>query len=248
MTETAPIRLLVFDIDGVLTDGEAQPLDLELLAQLRRMNRAARQNPNLPAATLCTGRPAPYVEIMLQAIDGHVPGIYENGTGLYLPETYQFLPHPKVGNGTNFAEVRRILQRSLVQSGEAFIQPGKEFSMSLFAWEPVNTPALYDKSVAALGSLAETVELEFAASCLNVMPRGLHKGAGLAFLIEKTGYAPESMLGVGDSNIDLPFLAMTGYAAAPSNANEAVKAAVQYVAPRPTSDGVRDILRHFGLE
>ncbi len=248
MTESLPIRLLLFDIDGVLTDGEAQPLDLELLAQLRHMNRAARQNPDLPAATLCTGRPAPYVEVMLQAIDGHVPGIYENGCGLYIPETYQFLPHPDVGNGANFAEVRQILHRALVQSGEAFFQPGKDFSLSIFAWNPTDTPALYDKTVAALGSLVDTVELGFAASCLNVMPRGIHKGAGLEFLIETTGYAPEEMLGVGDSDIDLPFLAMTGGSAAPDNANKAVKAAVQYVAPRTSSAGVRDILRHFGVE
>ena len=73
-----PIRLLVFDIDGVLTDGEAQPLDLRLMEQLTQMNRAARQDSARPAVTLCTGRPGPYVEIMLQAIDGHVPGLLED--------------------------------------------------------------------------------------------------------------------------------------------------------------------------
>ena len=55
------------------------------------------------------------------------------------------------------------------------------------------------------------------------------------------------MLGVGDSDSDLPFLALTGYNAAPANANQAVKQAVQYVSPYPTVEGVRDILRHFEL-
>jgi hydroxymethylpyrimidine pyrophosphatase-like HAD family hydrolase len=45
--------------------------------------------------------------------------------------------------------------------------------------------------------------------------------------------------------VDLPFLARVGYSAAPANANRAIKQAVQYVAPRPTADGVRDILAHF---
>jgi hypothetical protein len=59
--------------------------------------------------------------------------------------------------------------------------------------------------------------------------------------------APAGVLGVGDSDVDLPFLALAGYSAAPANANPAVKEIVQYVAPRPTADGVRDILAYFGL-
>jgi hydroxymethylpyrimidine pyrophosphatase-like HAD family hydrolase len=55
------------------------------------------------------------------------------------------------------------------------------------------------------------------------------------------------MLGVGDSDVDLPFLQTVGYAAAPSNANTAVKQLAHYISPYPTSAGVRDILRHFGL-
>jgi len=54
-------------------------------------------------------------------------------------------------------------------------------------------------------------------------------------------------LGVGDSDVDLPFLAAVGFSAAPSNANDAVKACVNYVSSYRTADGVRDILRHFGL-
>ena len=84
-------------------------------------------------------------------------------------------------------------------------------------------------------------------SCLNILPDGLDKGKGLEFFASKTGYALAEMLGVGDSDSDLPFLALTGYSAAPANANQAVRQAVQYVSPYPTVEGVRDILRHFEL-
>lgn len=241
------IRLLVFDIDGVLTDGEGQPLNLELMGQLARLNQTARQDPSRPAVTLCTGRPGPYVEIMLQAIDGHLPAIYENGAGLYTPEPYRFLPHPEVGNGVEFKAAERRLEAALVDTGRAFFQPGKQFSHSLFAYDPADTPALLGWAVEALGSLAGTVEFSYAASCLNVLPRGLDKGKGLEFLSQKTGYRLDEMLGVGDSESDLPFLALTGYSAAPANAREKIKQAVQYVSPVPTVDGVRDILHRFGL-
>jgi hydroxymethylpyrimidine pyrophosphatase-like HAD family hydrolase len=95
--------------------------------------------------------------------------------------------------------------------------------------------------------LVDTVEFGYTSSCLNVLPRGLDKGKGLEFLAHKSGYRLEEMLGVGDSESDVPFLTLTGYSAAPANAHETVKEAVQYVSPYPTVEGVRDILHHFGL-
>ena len=101
MSTRNPIQLVVFDIDGVLTEGETKALDLELLGDLARLNRQSRDDPAYPAVTLCSGRPAQYVELMLQAIDGYLPGIFENGAGLYVPETYRFLPNPALPSDGN---------------------------------------------------------------------------------------------------------------------------------------------------
>lgn len=241
------IRLLVFDIDGVLTNGEAQALDLDLLGRLAAMNQAARKDPTQPAVTLCTGRPAPYVELMLQAIDSHLPGIFENGAGLYVPDGYRFLPHPALGDPTVMPTVRRCLETGLVRRGVAYFQPGKEYSLTLFAHNPEDTFKLHDQVADDLGSLSDLVDLVYSSSCLNILPRGIHKGMGIQFLAHQSGYHPAEMLGVGDSDVDLPFLPLVGYRAAPANANAAVQQLVQYVAPRDTSAGVRDILDHFGL-
>jgi HAD superfamily hydrolase (TIGR01484 family) len=242
-----PIRLLVFDIDGVLTQSEGQAFDLPLLERLADLNRAARQDASRPAVTLCTGRPAAYVEAILRAIDGHMPAVFENGAGLYLPDSYRFLPHPALGNRTRFQAVRRRLEEALVHTGQAFFQPGKEYSLSILATRPSETDALYGQGITALGPLRDSVDLVYSASCLNVLPHGIHKGKGIEFLASQTDYAPREMLGVGDSDVDLPFLAMVGYSAAPANANLNVKQSVQYVAPHSAADGVRDILDYFGL-
>jgi len=134
-----------------------------------------------------------------------------------------------------------------VQTGQAFFQPGKEYSLSILARDLSETDALYNQAVTALGSLAESVDLVYSVSCLNVLPRGIHKGKGIEFLSSQTGYALGEMLGVGDSDVDLPFLSMVGYNAAPANANLDVKQLVRYIAPRPAADGVRDILDYYGL-
>ncbi len=64
----------------------------------------------------------------------------------------------------------------------------------------------------------------------------------------RTGwFAARRSAGRGRLDVDLPFLALAGRSAAPANAAAEVKRIVSYVSPRDTSDGVRDILKHFGL-
>ncbi|MEM7346604.1 MAG: HAD family hydrolase [Chloroflexota bacterium] len=244
---TRPIRLLVFDIDGVLTNGEVEALDLALLSQLAELNRLAQKDATYPAVTVCTGRPAPYAEAILQAIDGHVPGVFENGAGLYISESYQFLPHPTLGDGTTMQAIQDRLLTTIVKAGQAYFQPGKEFTLTLFAQNPAETNKLAIWVADTLGELSKTVDLVYSVSCLNIIPKGIDKGAGVAFLAAQTGYSFDEMLGVGDSDVDPPFLALVGHSAAPSNANNAIKQMVDYVAPRPSSEGVRDILSHFNI-
>jgi hypothetical protein len=61
----------------VLSHGEAAPLDFAVLQRLAELNDRARQDPAYPAVTLRTGRPVPYVEVLMQAIHGRYPAIYE---------------------------------------------------------------------------------------------------------------------------------------------------------------------------
>jgi hypothetical protein len=187
------------------------------------------------------------VEAVLRAIDGHLPAVYENGAGLYFPNGYRFLPHPALGNQPSFEAIRQHLDDELVRTGQAVLQPGKDYSLSYAASASSETDLLHKQAVTALGPLTESVDLVCSASCLNVLPRGIHKGKGVEFLASQTDYGPAEMLGVGDSDVDLPFLARVGHSAAPANANPDVKRLVQYVAPHPAADGVRDILDHFGL-
>src|SRR5215831_10472264 len=98
--ETTMIRLVVVDVDGVLSPGEAAPLDFAVLQRLAEFNDRGRHDPTYPAVTLCTGRPAPYVEVLMQAIHGRYPAVYENGAGLYIPEPYGFKWHPAITPAT----------------------------------------------------------------------------------------------------------------------------------------------------
>jgi hypothetical protein len=241
------MRLVVFDIDGVLTDGEAQPWDLELMALLAGLNHAARQDSQRRAVTLCSGRPAPYVDAMLQAIDGHLPAIFESGAGLYDPTGYRFWPHPALGSGSRMRQARQRLTAALVRPGHATIQPGKEYSLSLFPTEHTALAALEPLASRALGPLAERIDLVCSASCLNVMPAGIDKAGGLHFLSQVTGIPLAAMLAVGDSLVDAPMLTVAGCSAAPANASSTIQGMAQFVAPSPAAQGVREILAYFSI-
>jgi HAD superfamily hydrolase (TIGR01484 family) len=247
MNDTSSIKLIIFDIDGVLTGGETKALDHELLKCLAGLNRSARQNSKLPGVTLCSGRAAPYVELMTQAIDGFLPAVFENGAGLYSPQSYSFIANPILDARSSIYLVRQRIQTELVDSRFAFFQPGKEYTLTLFPTDPANYSRLQYEVERVLGPLCEGVDLVQSPSCLNVLPRGVNKGSGVQFLASQTGIDVNCMLGVGDSDNDLPFLTLVGYNAAPANANTAVKSIVQYISPQAHVDGVRDIIAHFGI-
>lgn len=241
------IRLIVFDVDGVLTDGEAKPLDLELMRVLAELNRRARTEGS-PGVTLCTGRPQPYVEALMQAMDCLLPAIFEGGAGCFVPGTGRSYPHPGIGDFSVIREARERLAREAERTGRIFLQPGKEYTVSVFPADPADRDDLKALISEVVGDLQDRLESAYSASCLNIHPRGSNKGSGMELLTELTGVPPENILGVGDSEVDLPFLERTGYAAAPSNASPAVKSLCGYVSPFPTSGGARDILRRYGLD
>ncbi|MGB1285816.1 MAG: hypothetical protein ACPG7F_04715, partial [Aggregatilineales bacterium] len=132
------IKLVVLDIDGIFTMGEAQTLDLTLLSRLAELNRRAKIDTQLPAVTLNTGRPSAYVEAIMQAIGGWQPALYESGAGLYFPQSYQFQQTPLLTSDqmATFKTILDAVDKEFVRTGRAYWQPGKTVCFSLFAHAP----------------------------------------------------------------------------------------------------------------
>lgn len=261
------IRLVVLDVDGVLTDGESAPFDLELFQQLADLNRRAQawaqirardaecssdrhralDDRGVPAVTVCTGRPQAYVEAVLQALHASVPGVFEGGAGLYVPEGRRVFPHPDITDRSVMRIVRRMLEEEIDKDSSIYLQPGKDFTVSVFPRGKATLEGLKERVVRLVGDRERELELLYSASCLNILPKGIHKGKGLEFLSSWTGIPLTSMLAVGDSEVDIPMFHRAGYRAAPANATPEVKALADYVSDEKTSEGVRDILNRFSV-
>jgi hydroxymethylpyrimidine pyrophosphatase-like HAD family hydrolase len=241
------VRLAVVDIDGCLTPGEASAWNWEALQAIGNLNRRAQQGEAVPAVTLCTGRQEPYVEVLMQAIGTTWPGIYENGCGLYFPETYRFVEHPSITVSIReaLAAAKGTLQRQVVVSGLGYFQPGKESSLTLYPLPGTSVGRLYRAVVDALAGDGALFSIQASVSCVDVTPAGIDKGAGVRWLSQETGIPLAHMGGIGDSASDLKFLCLVGQSAAPANAVAEVTAAVDYVSPFEDGDGVVDVLRHW---
>lgn len=239
------VSVAVVDIDGCLTPGEAGDWNWGALQAIRELNGRARQGQAVPAVTLCTGRQQPYVEVFMQAIGAYLPGIYENGCGLYFPDVYRFVEHASVTAQVRHAlgVARDTLRRQVVTPGLGYFQPGKEASLTLYPAPETSVSRLRQAVADALSGHEALFTIQASVSCIDVTPAGIDKGTGVRWLSQEIAVPLAQMGGIGDSASDLKFLRLVERSAAPANAAAEVKAAVDYVSPCEDGDGVVDILR-----
>jgi HAD superfamily hydrolase (TIGR01484 family) len=244
MDQPGTIRMVLLDIDGCLTAGEASPLSFKVLEHIQKLNQRAAEDAQLPAVTLCTGRSEPYVEFMCQAIGSYLPAIWENGAGLYLPAEYRFELHPLLDRTRLDAleQARRVIAAHLIRPGLAYHQPGKELSITLYPAEQSSLEEIFDLASQAVEALAKYYWVQRSVTTVEILPVGIHKGSGVRWLLERLEFPRSKTLGIGDSPSDVEIFRETELGATPSNAAPELRAVAHFVAPRPFGDGVLDIL------
>jgi HAD superfamily hydrolase (TIGR01484 family) len=249
-SEPCPIELAVVDVDGCLTPGEGKDWNWAALQAIQDINRRAQRGEALPAVTLCTGRQEPYVEVLMQAIGAYLPGIYENGCGLYVPRTYRFFQHPAITaeHHDALSAARLSLQKHVVGRGLGYFQPGKEASLSIYPLPGTSVSQLEEAVTRTVAEYEALLTLRASVSCVDVTPAGIDKGAGVRWLARQTEIALARMGGIGDSTSDLAFLCLVGHAAAPANAAPQVQAQVEVVSDHTNGEGVVDILKGWLTE
>ena len=100
------VQWIVADVDGCLTPEESSAWDLGAFQRLAlRVREASRGEGVIAPMTLCTGRPQPYVEVLMKLLDVRAPAICENGAVLYrLQDNYAWyapgVTPEKLGGGS----------------------------------------------------------------------------------------------------------------------------------------------------
>lgn len=82
---------------------------------------------------------------------------------------------------------------------------------------------------------------------VDITRQGIDKADGLLAIAQHDGFSPSECMAFGDGGNDIPILQQAGIGVAMGNAEEAVKAAADYVTASVDDDGVFLALRHFGV-
>jgi len=132
----------------------------------------------------------------------------------------------------------------LVDLKEAFRRPGVQgCAKTMFLVEPEVQSKIRPRLNEHFG---ESVYIVLAArTFLEVMNPKVSKGQGLKIAMECRSLRREEILAFGDEENDLPMFEAAGFAIAPSNAKEPVKAAANLVIGSNADDGVAVFLEDF---
>lgn len=224
------IKVLVADIDGCLVAVRHASFDLNRVAEIAALNRNSAVDPVVPALTILSGRPQPYVDALMQVFDIRQPAIFENGAGLATRFPYRSRLEPDVERG--LADLKK-LESILAGQSDIALQLGKVASLSVFPLAEADGITFIEARLAELITRHDLkLHIDPSHVCVNVLVPGIDKALGVAWLAEVLGIKTSEMAGIGDSVGDIGWLERCALSCAPVNADERVKKMVSYVSAK----------------
>lgn len=243
-----PVKWIICDIDGCISPEESVAWDVARFAEFAQLVQDANAGRTaLAPMTLCTGRPQPYVEVLMKLLDIRAPAICENGAVLYsLHNNHaRFGPAITEEKLLSLRALRAFIETDLLPKyDDVVLQFGKEAQLSVFS----EKPAVFHKLTKAIDAfLAQHPGPEFQITVshfyLNISLAGVDKGAALRVLLDELGVSGSETAGIGDTEGDLPLREVVGFFACPANAKPVIKDCADYISPYKDLVGVLDILQ-----
>jgi len=245
------IEAVSLDIEGCVTGRGArrEAWSIRRMTYLASILLSVRNEMGI-RSFLNSGRPQPYVEAVLQALGLVVfstPSVFENGSGLYFPDTRAFKRNPNITEEKflAFQEVKKALEKITAELG-GVRELGKEFSFSTNPPDGMVITEYFNLFQEPLkqSEAGEAVEANHSQSALDFTIKGVNKQTGLEFWCQETGIKLEQLAAIGDSRGDLSVLKIVGLPMCPSNAidevREMVKARKGFISYYQSNLGVID--------
>lgn len=209
---------LATDYDGTIAHFGA--VDEPTLTALRGLKESGRR------LILVTGRELDELIGVFPEIDAFDLVVAENGALLYWPKTREERllgdPPPPA-----FAEALKSRGVGPISCGRVIVA----------TWEP------HEKAVLdVIREQALDLQVIFNKGAVMVLPSGVNKATGLAEGLEALGLSPHNVVGVGDAENDLAFLATCECAVAVANALGTVKERADWVTPSDHGAGVVELI------
>lgn len=257
-------KAVFFDIDGTLWD-----IHNEILQSTREAIVKLRQNGSL--AFLCSGRSRAYIqneELLNIGFDGIISGcgtmIEYHGETVFYERLDQELAEHTVRT------VRKYGFRPILEGKQYIYMDAEEFSEDFYGkklteelgdhlltiadhwgkWEISKLSCATDHAdrVHCFQELEQYYDyMIHNEAVVEMVPKGFHKGTGIARVCELLEMDIADTFAFGDSVNDLGMLKAAGIGVAMGNGTDEVKRAADYVTASLTEDGIWKACRHFGL-
>ena len=263
-------RLLVTDLDGTLLDpaGRIHEADRQAAAALQAAGvtvtfATGRAWPTARAVAAALGLRAPLVVYNgAQVVSPTGKVLYARwlphravelaealarryglGGFAYLPDRLVPLADGAAYAGYLLPEDRAMLRAD--RSGPALhgSTPSCHAAIKLLFLGTDEACGAFEAACRAYGHLLRPVRS--GRQCVEVLPPGVSKATGLAFVLERLGLRPSQVVAVGDGLNDLEMLELAGCPVAVATAEPALLRRARFVAPAPPDAPLAAVARTF---
>jgi HAD superfamily hydrolase (TIGR01484 family) len=209
---------LASDYDGTLAeDGKVDMATLEALERLKAFGKRR---------ILVTGRELPSLRQVFSELEIFDLIVAENGAVIYVPSTGEerlISPAPPA----HFVDLLRARGVTPLSVGRGIVA----------TWTPYESTV-----IETIRDLGLDWQVTFNKGAVMCLAPGVNKASGLAAALERLHLSPVNVVGAGDAENDLAFLAVCGCSVAVANALETVKAKVDVITSAPRGAGVSEFI------
>ena len=230
------IKLFITDLDGCISHPFVSP-DWEAISKIKELNQRSRNEDEIPALTICSGRPFPYVEAVAQWLDVNIPMVFESGGGMYDFKTNEITwnPHFDEEAKAAVAEIKDWINGTLIKNYKGtYPEFAKYTDVGLVNPDPSKVALMHEEILNYVPGRYPMFEVHATDISVNIILKKANKGVGIKLLCELLDIDLEEVAYIGDSSGDMPGLKIVGKSFAPINAKSFVKDTVDQVTKEAT--------------
>ncbi|GAB6147877.1 phosphoglycolate phosphatase [Stetteria hydrogenophila] len=220
----AKIKLVVSDVDGTLTVRRGSfLLEVEAIKAIRMLESSGVR------VAFVTGNSLPVARGLARYIGATGPVVAENGcVGLANGEV-----HHLAGKRPPKELVEELKRLGLRESWQ---NPCRYHDLAFLSDGSVSY-----RDVERVVSKYEGFKVFYSGYAFHIAPAECGKGAAVRWISEVTGVDLSEILSIGDGENDVEMLRLTGWSAAPADADEAARRAARIVASKPGGQGFAEV-------